>query len=65
MFDYTVESRSGMEETIEKLKTTLMEEKFGTLWEFDIQAKLQEKGLELTNLTKFWKCVIPMKPKEC
>lgn len=46
MFDYTVETTSGIEEAIEKLKETLMEEKFGVLWEFDIQAKLQEKGLE-------------------
>lgn len=46
MFDYTVETTNGIEETIEKLQSQLKEEKFGTLWKFDIQGKLQENGLD-------------------
>lgn len=31
MFDYTVETTNGLEETIENLKTNLMQEQFGVL----------------------------------
>ncbi|OLO28508.1 hypothetical protein BTR23_17360 [Alkalihalophilus pseudofirmus] len=63
MFDYTVETTSGMEGTIEKLKTNLMEEKFGVLWEFDIQAKLQEKGLEFNDPYKVLEVCNPHEAK--
>ncbi len=63
MFDYTVNTTSGLEETIEKLKTHLMEEKFGVLWEFDIQAKLQEKGLEFNEPYKVLEVCNPHEAK--
>ncbi|KGA96702.1 hypothetical protein AJ85_01515 [Alkalihalobacillus alcalophilus ATCC 27647 = CGMCC 1.3604] len=63
MFDYTVDTVSGMEETIEKLKTNLMEEQFGVLWEFDIQAKLQEKGLEFNDPYKVLEVCNPHEAK--
>ncbi|MCK0470460.1 DUF302 domain-containing protein [Halalkalibacter sp. APA_J-10(15)] len=46
MFDYTVESSNSFQETVEQLQKALMEEKFGVLYEFDLQAKLNEKGLQ-------------------
>ncbi|AST90059.1 MULTISPECIES: DUF302 domain-containing protein [Sutcliffiella] len=63
MFDYTVDTVSGMEETIEKLKVNLMEEQFGVLWEFDIQAKLQEKGLEFNDPYKVLEVCNPQEAK--
>lgn len=46
MFHYTVETRKSINETIDALKNSLAEEKFGVLWQFDIKEKLQEKGLD-------------------
>ncbi|ARK30666.1 DUF302 domain-containing protein [Halalkalibacter krulwichiae] len=63
MFDYTIETSNTMEDTIEKLKATLMEEKFGVLWEFDIQAKLQEKGLEFNEPYKVLEVCNPHEAK--
>ncbi|MGO4886281.1 DUF302 domain-containing protein [Anaerobacillus sp. MEB173] len=63
MFDYTVETTSGIEEAIEKLKTSLMDEKFGVLWEFDIKAKLQEKGLEFDEPYKVLEVCNPQEAK--
>ncbi|MCT8138013.1 DUF302 domain-containing protein [Anaerobacillus sp. CMMVII] len=64
MFDYTVEATTGIDETIEKLKGALAEEKFGVLWEFDIQAKLQEKGLEFSEPYKVLEVCNPHEAKK-
>jgi uncharacterized protein (DUF302 family) len=46
MFHYTVETNKSMEEAVHSLETSLKNEQFGVLWQFDIKAKLQEKGLD-------------------
>lgn len=46
MFHYTVETAKSMEEAISALEQHLQEEKFGVLWQFNIQDKLREKGLD-------------------
>jgi uncharacterized protein (DUF302 family) len=46
MFHYTVETDKSVQDAISSLVESLKEEKFGVLWEFDIKAKLQEKGLD-------------------
>ncbi|MHA6252726.1 DUF302 domain-containing protein [Oceanobacillus sp. CAU 1775] len=46
MFHYTVETDKTIAEAISALEESLKEEKFGVLWQFDIQEKLQEKGLD-------------------
>ena len=46
MFHYTVETTNSVEETIKNLEMKLKEEQFGVLWQFDIKAKLLEKGLD-------------------
>jgi uncharacterized protein (DUF302 family) len=46
MFHYTVETEKSMDEAIQSLEASLKEEQFGVLWDFDVQNKLQEKGLE-------------------
>jgi len=45
-FHYTVETDKSIDETIKSLETTLKEEQFGVLWDFDLTAKLQEKGMD-------------------
>lgn len=46
MFDYTVTTSKSVDEAVEALGTALQEEKFGVLWDFDLQAKLEEKGMD-------------------
>lgn len=44
MFDYTVKTDQTVEAVVEKLKTTLKEEEFGVLWDFNLSETLEEKG---------------------
>ncbi|WP_019416194.1 DUF302 domain-containing protein [Paenisporosarcina sp. TG20] len=46
MFDYTVVTSKTVEEAVRSLEENLKEEKFGILWNFDLTAKLQEKGVD-------------------
>ncbi|ARF16703.1 DUF302 domain-containing protein [Sporosarcina sp. P3] len=46
MFDYTVETSKSKDEVVKDLEANLKEEKFGVLWNFDLTAKLQEKGTD-------------------
>ncbi|GEL76756.1 DUF302 domain-containing protein [Tenuibacillus multivorans] len=46
MFHYTTESNQAIEDTIKRLENTLKDEGFGVLWQFDIQEKLQDKGVD-------------------
>lgn len=46
MFDYTVETRKSKDEAVKDLEANLKDEKFGVLWNFDLTAKLQEKGTD-------------------
>lgn len=45
-FDFTVETSKEINEVVNRLKDTLMEDEFGVLWDFDLTAKLQEKGMD-------------------
>ncbi len=46
MFDYTVSTEKSLEQTIASLEKNLKSEGFGVLWNFNLTAKLQEKGME-------------------
>ncbi|WP_018247334.1 DUF302 domain-containing protein [Orenia marismortui] len=46
MFHYNIKIDKSTQQAIELLKDNLKEEQFGVLWEFDVQKKLQAKGLE-------------------
>ncbi|MDG5471868.1 DUF302 domain-containing protein [Jeotgalibacillus sp. ET6] len=48
MFHYTVETKQSSQEAIQSLEKQLSEEQFGVLWQFDLQGKLQEKGLDFS-----------------
>jgi uncharacterized protein (DUF302 family) len=43
-FHYTVETTKTIEEAVNSLEEVLKNYKFGILWNFDLTAKLQEKG---------------------
>ncbi|MCA0985927.1 DUF302 domain-containing protein [Guptibacillus algicola] len=45
-FHYTVETTKTMDKAVEDLSESLKEESFGVLWDFDLTAKLQEKGMD-------------------
>lgn len=47
-FHYTVISPHGTEETVHRLESALQDDGFGILWRFDVQDKLQEKGLSFS-----------------
>ena len=46
MFDYSVSTEKSLEQAIASLEESLKSEGFGVLWNFDLTAKLQEKGME-------------------
>ncbi|MFB4163942.1 DUF302 domain-containing protein [Alteribacillus sp. JSM 102045] len=46
MFHYTVQTAKAVEEATQSLEESLKEEGFGVLWNFDLQGKLQEKGVD-------------------
>ncbi|MFL0364423.1 DUF302 domain-containing protein [Pseudobacillus sp. 179-B 2D1 NHS] len=46
MFHYTKVVSASLEEAISRLESSLKSERFGVLWQFDIQEKLQEKGVD-------------------
>ncbi|MYL63212.1 DUF302 domain-containing protein [Bacillus hwajinpoensis] len=44
-FHYTVETSKTVDQAVSDLSNELKTEKFGVLWDFDLSAKLQEKGM--------------------
>lgn len=45
-FNYSVVTEKTVDEAVQALESTLKENKFGVLWQLDLPAKLQEKGVE-------------------
>ncbi|OIK13359.1 DUF302 domain-containing protein [Bacillus sp. MUM 13] len=50
MFHYTVESEKTIQEAISSLEKTLKDDGFGVLWQFNMQEKLKEKGVEFDSV---------------
>ncbi|HET7657528.1 MAG TPA: DUF302 domain-containing protein [Bacillales bacterium] len=46
MFHYTVETNLSVDDAVNMLGDVLKEEKFGVLWDFDIQETLKNKGFD-------------------
>lgn len=46
MFHYTVETNQSVNDTVKVLENVLKEERFGVLWDFDIQETLKKKGFD-------------------
>ncbi len=45
-FHYSVSTNKSVDEAVQALEASLKNHKFGVLWQMDIPAKLQEKGVE-------------------
>ncbi|MFC0523826.1 DUF302 domain-containing protein [Pontibacillus salicampi] len=49
MFHYTVETSKSVQVAVQDVQEELQKEKFGVLWDFDVQDTLQQKGYEFTD----------------
>ncbi len=45
-FNYSVVTEKTVDEAVQALESSLKENKFGVLWQLDLPAKLQEKGVD-------------------
>lgn len=63
MFHYTVNTGKSVEEAISALEQNLKEEKFGILWQFSIQDKLNEKGIEFGHKYQILEVCNPVEAK--
>ena len=63
MFDYTVTSQKDFEQTVDSLKQALADFKFGVLWEFDVAAKLKEKGVDYREKLRILEVCNPQRAK--
>lgn len=63
MFHYTVDTEKSVEDAIESLEQNLKDEKFGLLWQFSIQDKLNEKGIEFNQKYQILEVCNPVEAK--
>ena len=63
MFDYTVTSQKDFDSAVDSLKHALTGFKFGVLWEFDLPAKLKEKGVEYQGQFRILEVCNPQRAK--
>lgn len=61
-FHYTVTTKKSIDEAISALEANLKEHKFGILWQLDLPAKLQEKGV--ASFTSPYRILEVCNPKE-
>jgi uncharacterized protein (DUF302 family) len=61
-FHYTVTTTKSIDEAISALETNLKKYKFGILWQLDLPAKLQEKGV--TSFTSPYRILEVCNPTE-
>ncbi|MGG3307566.1 DUF302 domain-containing protein [Paenibacillus sp. FSL W8-0187] len=64
MFHYTVETDKSVDDAIAALEQALAEEKFGVLWRFSIQDKLNEKGIEFDQKYEILEVCNPVEAKK-
>lgn len=65
MFHYTVETNKNVDEAITSLENNLKEEKFGVLWQLNMQEKLQEKGIDFDQKYHILEVCNPVEAKTC
>lgn len=56
MFDYRIEVKGT--EIADNLERILLNERFGVLWTFHLNDKLEEKGLDVKKILRYLKFVI-------
>lgn len=64
MFHYTVQTGKSVDEAIIALEHTLKSEQFGLLWRFNIQDKLNEKGIEFAQRYEVLEVCNPVEAKK-
>lgn len=64
MFHYTVNTDKSVEKAISALELALKEEKFGVLWQFSVQDKLNEKGIEFDHNYQILEVCNPFEAKK-
>ncbi len=63
-FHYTVATTKSVDEVIGELTESLKKQKFGVLWQLDIAAKLEEKGVEFNMPYRVLEVCNPHEAKE-
>ncbi|ASS77088.1 hypothetical protein CIG75_02670 [Tumebacillus algifaecis] len=63
MFHYTVETTKTVDEAVQAIEASLKNHKFGVLWQLDLPAKLQEKGVEFTTPFRVLEVCNPVEAK--
>ncbi|WP_028783620.1 DUF302 domain-containing protein [Thalassobacillus devorans] len=64
MFHYTVETNKGMDEAVQALEAELKNDKFGVLWDFDVKATLNNKGLDFEKPVRILEVCNPTEAKK-
>lgn len=63
MFHYTVETDKSIEGAVQSVEQSLKNHKFGVLWQMDIPAKLQEKGVDFNQPFRVLEVCNPVEAK--
>ncbi|WP_027414730.1 DUF302 domain-containing protein [Aneurinibacillus terranovensis] len=63
MFHYTVETNKTLEQAVLDIEESLKRHKFGVLWQLDLAAKLQEKGVDFTQPYRILEVCNPQEAK--
>jgi len=63
-FHYTVKTSLGVDEAVQSVTDGLKEVGFGVMWALDMQARLNEKGLEFTRPVRILEVCQSSKAKE-
>ncbi|SEB07588.1 Uncharacterized conserved protein, DUF302 family [Thalassobacillus cyri] len=64
MFHYTVETNKGIDEAVQALEAELKNDKFGVLWDFDVKATLNNKGLDFEKPVRILEVCNPTEAKK-
>lgn len=63
-FNYAVSTPLGVPQAVQAVTDGLQEAGFGVLWALDVQAKLKEKGLELSRPVRILEVCQPAKARD-
>lgn len=64
MFHYTVETNKNVDEAVQALEAELKNDKFGVLWDFDVKATLNNKGLDFEKPVRILEVCNPTEAKK-
>ncbi|MFG6119602.1 DUF302 domain-containing protein [Thalassobacillus sp. B23F22_16] len=64
MFHYTVDTNKSLDEAVQALEAELKNDKFGVLWDFDVKATLNNKGLDFDKPVRILEVCNPSEAKK-